>query len=46
VAPHEFRNDKAQELLREVRIEFVGRRKMAHTVDLPGVPGMIARGIA
>ena len=44
VMSNDFTNDKAQELLGEVWVEFTGRREMPQTADLLGFPPGIARG--
>jgi hypothetical protein len=40
---NDFTNNKGQELLGEVRVEFADRREMPQTADLLGFPAGIAR---
>jgi hypothetical protein len=44
VLPNNFMNDKGQELLGEVWVEFADRREMPQTADLLGFSSGIARG--
>jgi hypothetical protein len=43
VLPNDFTNDKGQELLGKVWVEFADRREMPQTADLLGFPPGIAR---
>jgi hypothetical protein len=44
VLPNDFTNDKGQEFLGKVWVEFTDRREMPQTADLLGFPAGIARG--
>ena len=44
VTSNDFTNDKGQELLGKVRVEFADRREISQTADLLGFPAGNARG--
>jgi hypothetical protein len=44
VTSNDFTNDKGQELLGKVRVEFADRREIPQTADVLGFPAGIARG--
>jgi hypothetical protein len=44
VLPNDFTNDKGQEFLGKVWVEFADRREMPQTTELLGFPAGVARG--